>query len=117
MKFLSIVLPFIVFLFGGAIVWDIYYSGWSPSGDTLMTTICRRQVLVYGLVATAYNAIVLSLSKRKYNEDMLILMLCVPIASYVLTQHILPTSEGADILNSIICLGSMIFAGYIVADE
>lgn len=111
--FLSIVISIVVYFVGGAIAWDIYLSSWKPSDQTILFEIISRRVLCYAILAASYNLLCL----YKSNEGQWLLLPAAPIASWYVQIHVLPPSEGMDLLNVIICVASMIFASCIFAGD
>lgn len=112
MKFIvAIVLPFIFYFGLGWIAKDIYFSMNPITDDTLFVDIYKNEILVYAVIAAVYNFF------GTLHEDSVIctlVMVAIPIASYVLLAYVLPISEGAVYLNLILCVGSMIFTGLIL---
>lgn len=116
MKLLAIVVPFIVYFLGGWIVKDIYFSIYPITGDTTIQYISSRELMIYAFIASAYNALIIIMNDLDDNITMCSIVFLVPLASAVLVSF-LPLSFGALILNTILCVGTMIFTGIFAVDD
>ena len=116
MKLLAIVVPFIVYFLGGWIVKDIYFSIYPITGDTTIQYICRSEITIFAIVSAVYNVLILC-KKNGEVDKFFFIGLLVPFASWMLAAHILPISEGAALLNAILCIGSMIYIGFYAAEK
>lgn len=112
---LSIILgPVIYFLFGW-ISSSIYYSIYPAQGADLISDLIVRSALIYAIVASVYNFIMVILKDDTTDDTevyFILTIVAIPIVSWFLCYKLFPISEAATILNYILCLGSMVICGY-----
>ena len=116
MKLLAIVVPFIVYFLGGWIVKDIYFSIYPITGDTTIQYINSRELMIYAFIASTYNVLLIIMKELDDNITMCSIVFLVPLASAFFVSF-LPLSFGALILNTILCIGTMILTGIFTADD
>lgn len=112
---ISIILgPLAYFIFGW-IASSIYFSINPVDGNDLITNIISTSVLIYAIIAAIYNFIMVILNDTTESDievNIVLIIVAIPIGSWFLCCKIFPISEGATLLNYILCLGSMVYCGY-----
>lgn len=111
---LAIISAPIVYFGLGWVILSIYWSINPIDGSDLIKDIISTSVLIYGIVACVYNFIMGSNGAHNENENNVAVWvgLGCPALGWFLCAKILPVSEGAMVLNYILCLGSMLYFGY-----
>lgn len=101
---LAIIIPLIVYFGIGWIAKDIYFSIWEVVDSTTLEEIYNKEVLVYACVAVGYIILCSLILMDEDNIGGFVFAGAFPVAGYILCVYVLPISEGAAILNTILCI-------------
>lgn len=114
---LSIAIPIIVYFGIGWIAKDIYFSIWEIAGNTTIQEIYNKELLIHCCVAVGYIIISWIILDDDGIMGFMLFVGALPIAAYILCVYILPMSEGAAILNTILCIVGQILVSWAVATK
>ena len=93
----------------GWIVKDIFFSVFKVSGDTTLNEIYNYEIWIYAVISAIYNFFI---GRDDVNDGWIEENIpLVPIYSAILFTFALPMGVGASLLNTVLCLGSMIYVG------
>lgn len=113
---IGLILSCIVYFGLGWIVYDIYTSIYPIEGSTLISDIYLNEILCYNGVACAFNFALIIFSKQNFWEDYEFTAIIIgfsPLVLYYVLKIILPMSIGAALINTILCIISMVVAFYL----
>lgn len=99
----------------GWVVSSIYWSINPIEGQDLLKDIISTSVMIHGIVAAVYNFImgIIGATDNDTHENIAFWIgIGCPALGWALCAKILPISDGAMVLNYILCLGSMLYFGY-----
>lgn len=105
----AILIAIAVYIGLGWVIKNIVFSMLGVSGGTTMNTIYNYEIWIYAVISTVYNFFI----SRDNNNDNWIEenIPLIPIYSAIIFTCALPMGLGASLLNTILCLGSMIYVG------
>lgn len=109
---LAIIIPLIIYFGIGWIAKDIYFSIWEIVDSTTLEEIYNKEVLVYACVAVGYIILCYIILDNNSSDGVMAFAGALPIAGYILCVYVLPISEGAAILNTILCIVGEIVASF-----
>lgn len=79
------------------------------SGDTTLNEIYNYEIWIYAVISAIYNFFI---GRDDVNDGWIEENIpLVPIYSAILFTFALPMGVGASLLNTVLCLGSMIYVG------
>lgn len=110
---LAVIIPLIIYFGIGWIAKDIYFSMWEITASTTIRDIYNKEIFIYCCVAVGYIFICFQIT----DELVMIYFGAVPVIAYILCAYIFPMSEGAALLNSILCVVVLIYASMLVATK
>ncbi len=108
-NFWIIAAPLLVYFGLGWLARYIYFSIYEITLQTTMQEIYSGEIIAGSILCFAYNLVCEFLGKESLISNIL---LGVPIVLAFIFA-LLPMSVGASVLNCILCLGSMIAAGFV----
>ena len=80
--------------------------------STTLEEIYNKEVLVYACVAVGYIILCHIILDNNSPDGVMVFAGALPIAGYILCVYVLPISEGAAILNTILCIVGEIIASF-----
>lgn len=107
---LAIIIPLIVYFGIGWIAKDIYFSIWEIVDSTTLEEIYNKEILVYACVAVGYIILCHIILDDNSPVGGMVFAGAFPVVGYILCVYVLPISEGAAILNTILCIVGDIIA-------
>lgn len=111
---LAILIGPLVYFVLGYLSSSIYYSFYPVAGNDALTEIISKSAFIYAIVGAIYNFIMECIGSDSELTETFSMWVSIgmPIGSWFLCYDIFPLSEGAALLNYILCLGSMIYFGF-----
>jgi len=104
---LAIIIPLIIYFGIGWIAKDIYFSIWEIVDSTTL-----EEILVYACVAVGYIILCHIILDDNSPVGGMVFAGAFPVVGYILCVYVLPISEGAAILNTILCIVGEIVASF-----
>ena len=105
----AVLIALAVYIGLGWIVKDIFFSVFKVSGDTTLNEIYNYEIWIYAVISAIYNFFI---GRDDVNDGWIWENIpLVPIYSAILFTFALPMGVGASLLNTVLCLGSMIYVG------
>jgi len=109
--FLCLVISAVIYLGGGSLLKSIWNSISPIEGDMTILDIYRRELMQYNILCGVFCALISMILDEDENLAGW-LSVIIPGASFIIVGHILPMSEAAAILNTIVCIITMTFYSY-----
>lgn len=105
----AILIALVIYVGLGWIIKDIFFSMFKVSGNTTIDEIYNYEIWIYAVIGTVYNFYI---SRNNTNDGWIMENIpLAPIYSAIIFTGVLPMGVGASLLNTVICLGSMIYVG------